>query len=198
MAESGAEKRPLPVGAKGIRSSGWWGMCMLIFTEASLFGYLLLSYYYLWTQARQAWPPEGLLRLGLSGANTAILLSSSVFVFLAERGVRGGRIKNAAFWLSAAIAAGGAFIAIQLREWRDKGYGLADNLYGSLYFTITGFHMLHVAAGIAVLAFLLLWTLLGYFDSRRYEAVSIGGLYWHFVDAVWLAIFSTFFLVPYL
>jgi cytochrome c oxidase subunit III len=198
MPEAVATPKLLPVGAAGKRSSGWWGVCMLIATEASLFGYLLVSYYYLWAQTGQHWPPEGLPKLMTSGINTVILLSSSVFFWLAERCIRKNRTTGTMAWLAIAIIAGAAFIAIQLREWHNKPYGLTTNLYGSLYFTITGFHLLHVAVGLVILILLLLWTRLGYFDARRCEAISIGGLYWHFVDAVWLFIFSSFFLVPYL
>ena len=75
-------------------------------------------------------------------------------------------------------------------EWHDHPYGLTAHLYGSLYFTITGFHMAHVVVGLIVLLLLLLWTALGYFDERRCAALTIGGLYWHFVDVVWLFIFT--------
>ncbi len=192
------EPHKLPVGANGRRSSGWWGVCMLIFTEASLFGYLLVAYYYLWSQTRQHWPPEGLPKVTISGINTLILLSSSGFVYMAERCIRNNRRKMTTFWLAFAALAGVVFVGIQLGEWHRKPYGLSSNLYGSLYFTITGFHMLHVIAGLFVLGFLSLWTWLGYFDERRYEAISIGGLYWHFVDVVWLFVFSSFFIAPYI
>ena len=75
---------------------------------------------------------------------------------------------------------------------------MASNTYGSLYFTITGFHMAHVAAGLLMLAALFVWTLLGTFDRWRSTPVSVGVIYWHFVDAVWLAVFLTFYVTPYL
>ena len=75
---------------------------------------------------------------------------------------------------------------------------MASNTYGSLYFTITGFHMAHVAAGLLMLAALFVWTLLGTFDRWRSTPVSVGVIYWHFVDAIWLAVFLTFYVTPYL
>lgn len=192
------EKKNLPLGAYGRRSSGWWGVWTLIFTEASLFGYLLLSYYYLWTQTTSTWPPDGLPDLKMSVLNTIILLSSSIFVWRAEASLRKGHRQISLTWLATALIAGIAFIGIQLSEWHKKPYELSTNLYSSLYFTITGFHLLHVAAGLITLGLLWLWTSLGYFSSRRTEALSIGGLYWHFVDVVWLFIFTTFFLTPYM
>ena len=191
-------ERPLPIGSINKLSTGWWGVWTLIVTESALFGYLLFSYFYLMLQTEQHWPPEGKPRLFLSGVNTIILLSSSVFVWAAEQFLRRGHRTFSLISLMTAILLGVAFIGIQLQEWHNKTYGIGSNLYGSLYFTITGFHMLHVAIGLVILSLLLVWTALGYFDERRYATFTIGSLYWHFVDVVWLFIFSTFFLLPYL
>jgi cytochrome c oxidase subunit 3 len=169
----------------------------LIATEGSLFAYLIFSYLYLATQQGQNWPPEGLPKLGLGILNTAILLVSSGFVWFCERCVRRRRLRWGVASMSVAVVLGIVFIGIQLREWQNHPYGLTAQLYSSLYFTITGFHMAHVAVGVVVLAFLLIWTALGYFDERRCVALTIGGLYWHFVDVVWLFIFTTLYLTPY-
>src|ERR1700760_4170443 len=134
MAEAIIMEKPLPVGAAGKRSSGWGGVCMLIATEASLFGYLLVSYYYLWTQTGQHWPPEGLPKLAMPGINTVILLSSSIFFWQGERCIRKNKKNGTIAWLAIAIAAGATFILIQLGEWHNKTYSLTSNLYGSLYF----------------------------------------------------------------
>jgi cytochrome c oxidase subunit 3 len=190
-------KEPLPVGSAGARSGGYWGVWTLIATEAMLFGYLLFSYFYTAMQVGRNWPPEGLPKLGVAGANTAILLSSSVFLWIAERLMKKGRRGACLAMLATAILLGAAFVGVQLHEWAGKPYGMTTNLYGSLYFTITGFHMAHVLAGLAVLSFVWLWTALGYFDRGRHAPLSIGGLYWHFVDAVWIFVFSALYLSPY-
>ena len=71
-----------------------------------------------------------------------------------------------------------------------------SNAYGSLYFTITGFHLLHVIVGALMLTMLFVWTLLGYFGVRRHSTVSIAVMYWHFVTVVWIAVFLTFYIAP--
>ncbi|SAL01221.1 cytochrome c oxidase subunit I [Caballeronia pedi] len=197
LADALPERTTLPAGSPGERSGGWWGCLTLVATEAALFGYLIFSYLYLASQTTQPWPPEGLPKLGLGLANTSILLSSSVFVWGSERFVRRGRRGMGALMLAIAIVLGVVFVAIQLKEWSNHPYGLTTHLYGSLYFTITGFHLMHVLVGLVVLAFLGLWTGLGYFDWARSAALTIGGLYWHFVDVVWLFIFATLYLSPY-
>jgi cytochrome c oxidase subunit 3 len=97
-----------------------------------------------------------------------------------------------------AILLGALFVGIQLVEWSKKTYGMTSNLYGSLYFTITGFHMLHVVIGLVILLLLLVWISFRYFDEKRHAAITIGGIYWHFVDVVWLFVFTTLYLFPYM
>jgi len=198
MAEAMQLDKPLPVGSEGKRSGGWWGILALIVTEGSLFGYLLFTYFYLASQTEQHWPPEGLPTLVMPGVNTLILLASSVFVWASERCIKHRHLRWSLALMALAFILGVCFVVIQLNEWSKKTYDMTSNLYGSLYFTITGFHMLHVIVGLIILLILLLWIALGYFDDRRYAAVTIGGLYWHFVDVVWLFVFTTLYLSPYL
>ncbi len=100
-------------------------------------------------------------------------------------------------WMVVAILLGCIFVGIQLKEWHDHPYGLTAHLYGSLYFTITGFHMAHVVVGLVILVLLAVWMGLGYFDEERNAPMRIGGLYWHFVDAVWLFIFTSLYVTPF-
>lgn len=189
--------RPLPVGSAGTRASGWWGVWTLIVTESALFGYLLFSYFYLKAQTVQDWPPQGPPELAMPGVATVLLLSSSLFVWGCEKFLRARRLGWSCASMAVAILFGAVFVGIQMYEYAHKGFTPATDLYGSLYFVITGFHMAHVVIGLFILSFLLLWVRLGYFDERRYAALQIGGLYWHFVDAVWIFIFSSLYLSPY-
>ncbi|WP_020565385.1 cytochrome c oxidase subunit 3 [Methylosarcina fibrata] len=198
MAEVISLDKPLPVGSAGKRSGGWWGVVSLIVTEGSLFAYLLFTYFYLDSQTAQSWPPEGLPDLFMPGVNTLILLSSSVFVWASERCLEFRHPRWSFAAMATASVLGVVFVLVQLNEWHKKTYTITTHLYGSLYFTITGFHLLHVVVGLGILLLLLIWIGLGYFDDRRMAAVSIGGWYWHFVDVVWLFVFSTLYLFPYL
>lgn len=190
------ERRPLPVGSTDGRETGWWGMMTLIATEASLFGYLLFGYYYFAAQFGRSWLPATLPEFRLSLPNTLILMASSGAVWWAERAIRRGQRLPAVAGLLIAILLGAGFMAIQAVEWSNKDYSLATNSYGSFYFVTTGFHMAHVAAGLLMLLAVAVWTALGWFDGRRYAPVSIAAVYWHFVDAVWLAVFFTYYVTP--
>jgi heme/copper-type cytochrome/quinol oxidase subunit 3 len=190
--------QPLPVGARGRNSVGWWGMLCLIATEASLFAYLLFSYYYVAVQRGASWAPQPHPSLKLSGPNTIILLLSSVAVWWGEEGIKKGRRGRQLLGLGTAILLGIAFLVVQWFEWKSKTFSLSSGSYGSLFFTITGFHMAHVVAGLLILIAVFVWSAMDLFNRRRHAPVSISSIYWHFVDVVWLTVFFTFYLSPYL
>ncbi len=198
MAEAVWNPGALPVAARGHNSVGWWGVLCLIATEASLFAYLLFSYFYFSAQHTKAWLPETHPSLALAGPNTAILLLSSVAVWWGERGVTRGRRGQHLAGLAVAIALGIIFLIVQAFEWKAKSFSLSSSAYGSFYFTITGFHMAHVVVGVALLTAVFGWSLAGYYSPRRHDPVMITAVYWHFVDVVWLAVFFTFYITPYL
>jgi heme/copper-type cytochrome/quinol oxidase subunit 3 len=197
-ADYGLESRALPVGNIHRQGLGWSGVLCLIATEGSLFGYLIFSYCYFAVQMPASWSPEPHPSMKLALPNTIILLASSVAVWWSERGVRVGARGQHRGGLALGILLGIIFLVIQGFEWHDKPFNLTSGAYGSLYFTITGFHMAHVAVGVLALATVLIWSEAGYFDQRRNAPVLISSLYWHFVDAVWLGLFTMFYLAPYL
>lgn len=187
----------LPVGSIGRHANGWWGMMMLIVTEGALFVYLLFAYYYAAVQHERNWLPEDLPNFKLSLPDTIILLLSSAVVWRGESLLKQGKSGGvAAVYLAVAALMGIFFIAIQALEWATKKFTPFSSSYGSLYYTITGFHMAHVAVGVLILATLSLWCALGYFNRIRSAPVTIGAIYWHFVDAVWLVLFFTFYITP--
>lgn len=186
----------LPVGSKGRLSSGWWGMLTVIGTEASLFAYLLFSYFYVGAQTVGRWPPKGPPPPGLAIAGSVLLILGSLTMWWAERGVRAAKQRQLLFGLGASILLAIGFVVLEGIEWSHKDFTLMSDAYGSLYFTITGFHLLHVIIGALMLTMVLVWTLLGYFGVRRHSTVSIAALYWHFVTIVWVAVFLTFYAVP--
>jgi cytochrome c oxidase subunit III len=198
MSDVSIRRRPLPVGIIGSHAGGWWGMVGLIITEAALFVYLLFSYYYFAIQPHAApWPPE-MPDLKLAAPNTFILLLSSASVWWGERATRQGRRASQVLGLGIGLVLGIIFIIVQAVEWKSKSFSLASGSYGSLFFTVTGFHMAHVVVGVLILAAILLWSVLGYFGPVRSAPVTIGAMYWHFVDVAWLAVFFTFYITPYL
>ena len=96
----------------------------------------------------------------------------------------------------AALVLGTVFLAMQAYEWNRQPFTLSTGVYSSLYFTLTGFHILHVIVGLLMLAVLLVWTARGYISAERHAAASIAAVYWHFVTIVWIAVFFTIYLAP--
>ena len=193
-----AQPRDLPVGPIHRQGVGWWGAGTLIASEAALFSYLLFSYYYLGATNPSGWVLEPTPALKLALPNTFLLIASSGAAWFGERGILKLNRAQALFGFGLAFLMGAGFTAVQLLEWHQRTYGLGESSYASLYFLTTGFHMAHVAVGLLVLAALFLWTALDYFSPRRRLVVSAGVLYWHFVDVVWIFVFTTYYLTPYL
>jgi cytochrome c oxidase subunit 3 len=189
----------LLVGSIGYHAPGWWGILLGILTEAALFSYLLFSYYYFAIQPHAGpWPPDGLPSLRFALPDTIILIVSSGTVWLGEYGTKRGMRWLQLVGLAVTVVLGLAFIGIELLEWHDKKFALASGPYASLFFTITGFHLAHVVVGVIVIVMLTVWSAMGYFGPIRHSHVSIGAAYWHFVDAVWIAVFFTFYITPHL
>ncbi|HSB53064.1 MAG TPA: cytochrome c oxidase subunit 3 [Gemmatimonadales bacterium] len=191
-----AVPRILPVDREDTRAPGSWGMVFLIATEAALFAYLLFSYFYLGSLARGAWPPTGEPELRLALPNTLILLLSSGTIWWAEAGIRRGRQGRLRLGLLLTFVLGAVFLSIQVAEYGHLDFSPRTDAYGSLFYTITGFHGAHVVVGLLMLLVVQLRAWLGHFGPGHHLAVTNTAWYWHFVDVVWLAVFTSLYLSP--
>jgi heme/copper-type cytochrome/quinol oxidase subunit 3 len=200
VAAEAALARPgqLPVGPIGRHGLGYWGMGTLVASEAALFSYLLFAYFYTGATAQHGWLLEPRPELKLAVPNTALLLASSFVAWFGEHGVLTQRRPRALIGFGGAFIMGAAFVVVQWFEWKSKAFTLGASSYASLYFVTTGFHIAHVLVGLIVLAAIFAWTALDYFSPRRRLTVSAGVLYWHFVDIIWLFIFTAYYITPYL
>jgi cytochrome c oxidase subunit III len=198
MVSNETSAHALPIGSVDTRASGWYGMLGLITTEGALFGFLLFSYFYYAVQLPPTWTPETHPSLIFALPATIVMLLSSAAIWWAQRSFHLGVASRYRAGLILAIVLGLAFVVLELLEWRSKPFSLSDSLYSSLYFTTTGIDLVHLLVGIVAIAAVLAWSLLGYIDARRDAAVIIVSAYWYFVTVVWLAVFVTFYLSPYL
>jgi cytochrome c oxidase subunit III len=184
------------------RSTGWWGMVGFVTTEAALFAVLLGTFFYLRFQHGPQWPPREIERpeLTVPLIMTAVLLPSSLPVVWAERGIRRGQRWRLRLGLTATIVMGLSFLSLQAFEYGTKlhDFTFTTDVFGSLFYTITGFHGLHVAVGLLILSWVLAAALRGSFSARHHERVRLAAIYWHFVDAVWVAILFTVYLSQHL
>lgn len=174
------------------------GVWMFLFGEVVLFGALIGSYIFVRLNST-SWPAAGELFSVTSGAiNTFILLTSSLTVVLALASIKAGSQTGFRAGLVATFVLGLAFLANKALEWRElfaHGFTFSSGLPGSTYFITTGVHGAHVAVGLAALAYLLLKAFKAGFTQEDHGAVESWGLYWHFVDVVWVFLFPLFYLI---
>jgi heme/copper-type cytochrome/quinol oxidase subunit 3 len=191
----------LPHRAHGSRAFGWWGMVLLIATEAMLFSALIASYFFLRFQHGTVWPPGDIEKpaLGLAVVMSVILWSSSIPVHIAAAGIEKGSQARLRWGMLGGFILGLVFLLMTLGiEWPEKldEFTPATNVYGSLFFTITGFHASHVAVGLIFSIWTQVRAWKGVFTEDRHLTVQNFALYWHFVDAVWVAVFLTIYISP--
>jgi cytochrome c oxidase subunit 3 len=183
-----------PIAARG---NMLLGVKLGILSEVMLFGALFAAYFVIRGESRE-WPPvAGLERpeLLLPGLNTLLLVSSSVTMQLAVGAARGGDRSRILRWLGLTLLLGGIFIIVQGYEFATNGFGLDAGVFGSTFYILTGFHGAHVLAGLALMAIVANRARLGLVSAEHHTAVEAASYYWHFVDAVWLFLFSTLYLL---
>jgi cytochrome c oxidase subunit 3 len=171
------------------------GTVVWLASELMFFGGLFAAYFTLKADAR-VWPPAGVeLETALSGFFTLFLIASSGTMVLAvralERGDRAGMIR----WLLLTLGLGALFLANQIREFYSLDFQVSSNSYGSIYYLMTGFHALHVAAGLLLMVVALAIATGPGPVERRAPVVDSIGYYWHFVDVVWIGLFTTIFII---
>jgi cytochrome c oxidase subunit III len=187
----------LPNLVSGSRAPLWWAMVLLLVIESAVFGTLISTYYYLKLLA-PSWPPAGVEppALLLPTINTLVLLSSSIPIFIADRGITRGSRTRLLWGAGVAGAMAVTFLVLKVVEYAAVPYRWDDHAYGSIIWLIIGFHSAHV--GSVVLKTLVVFTLgyRGFFNEKRHLGVQINGLYWHFVVAVWVPLYFVIYWTP--
>ena len=194
-----------------------WGKAMMwlfLVSDTFIFSCFLVGYLNVRMTTTEPWPVQSeIFALSFGGAPIPlILIAIMTFVLITSSGTMAmavnygyRRDKTKTFWLICATALFGAmFVGMQVFEWSkligDEGvrpwgnpFGAAQ--FGSIFFMVTGFHGLHVTCGVIYLMWVALRVERGYYDDKGFEIVEIAGLYWHFVDLVWVFIFAFFYLL---
>jgi cytochrome c oxidase subunit 3 len=179
------------------RSNLLLGVKLAILSEVMLFGALFAAYFVIRSES-PGWPPPGRLErpeLLLPGLNTLLLVSSSGTMQWAVRSASGGDRSRILRWLGLTLLLGGIFIVIQGYEFATSGFGLDTGVFGSTFYILTGFHGAHVLAGLGLIAIVVNRARRGLISAERHTAVEGISYYWHFVDAVWLFLFSTLYVL---
>ena len=167
-----------------------------ILSEVMLFGALFAAYFIIRSESG-GWPPHGGERpeLLLPGLNTLLLVSSSVTMQWAVRAIGRGQLAALRLGLRLTIMLGSVFIIVQAYEFANNGFGLTDGVFGSTFYTLTGFHGAHVLVGLGLLSIVATRARRGLISAEHHTAVEAASYYWHFVDVVWLFLFSTLYVL---
>jgi cytochrome c oxidase subunit III len=168
-----------------------------IVAETSLFAVFVVAYlFYLGKSATGPYPRE-VLELPIVG--TICLLSSSISVALATRALAAGRMARAGAWLFVTVVLGLAFLAGTAQEWRhlivDRGLTIGTNLFGSTFYPLVGLHASHVILGLVMLSLCVAFAFSGALKAAHAERVELVSWYWHFVDGVWIVVFTVVYVV---
>lgn len=174
------------------------GTWAFLASEIMLFGGLISAYVILRSGSSHFWvPPRAMMGVPLATLNTFILITSSVTMVLALAAIQEGNMDKFKRFMMCTIGGGFGFLLVKAYEYNHKwheGITLSSNLFGSFYYTLTGLHVLHVIGGIVMLAVILAQGAGGMY-AKNHERVECAGLYWHFVDLVWVLLFPILYLL---
>jgi len=175
------------------------GMLLFISSEVMFFGGLFATYFSARASFAGAWgPPPGAPELEILPVPlpiTLILLTSSLTMHWAVRAIGRGDSGRLRLWLVVTLGLGLVFLAGQVYDYTTLGFGISDGVYGTVFYTLTGFHGAHVFGGVVGLSILTARAGQGQFSARNHVAVEAVSYYWHFVDMVWVALFTTLYLL---
>ncbi len=187
-----------PVGRLGIDSRKLviW---LFLASEIMFFTGLIGSYIVLRFANLDVWPvPSTVLNIPLTGINTFILICSSATLVLGLASAQRGYKEGLQVGLFLTVLLGSIFLGIQMHEYHElihDGFTISSSIFGSCFFTLTGFHGAHVFAGVIWLIVVMIKSLKGQYTPEEYAGVELVGLYWHFVDLVWIILFTILYLV---
>jgi cytochrome c oxidase subunit 3 len=173
-----------------------WGLLVFLISESLMFGGLFVTYLFLRGLATE-WPPEGTeVELLVPSINTIILVSSSFVIHMGDTAIKKGDVKGLRMWYIITAIMGAVFLGGQIYEYMNLGYGLTTNVFSNCFYFMTGFHGLHVFVGL-LLILGVLWRSRrpGHYDAAKHTGVEMAEIYWHFVDIIWIVLFSLLYIL---
>jgi heme/copper-type cytochrome/quinol oxidase subunit 3 len=174
-------------------------MWLFLGSECLLFGGLISTYMLYRGRVTNGPSPDKVYDIPFTSVSSFVLLMSSLTMVLAVSAAKAGDNRKTRVWLTTTALLGSTFVGGQIFEFTTfyrKGLGFTTSLFGSSFYTLTGFHGVHVTVGVILLLSLVAMTLRGRISGDKAEVVELIGLYWHFVDIIWIVIFTLVYLIP--
>jgi cytochrome c oxidase subunit 3 len=178
-------------------SKGRVGMFCVIIAESAIFTIFVVAYIYNIGKSIYGPTPKQVLEVPIF--NSIALLSSSLTIWLAEHAIERGKMAKFTLWWAVTFILGAIFLVGTGVEWHkliyEDGLTISTNLFGTTYYSIVGLHASHVVLGLCALLLVLILTLTGHIRKEHAERVQVLALYWHFVDAVWIVVFTVVYII---
>jgi cytochrome c oxidase subunit III len=187
---------PPPANQSSRIEAQFLGMLLFIISEIMLFGAFFTAYFFIRVVSSADWPAAGEhLPVAVAGVNTAILISSSFTMHWALEGARNENRGALRAGLLTTLLLGATFLCIQINEYVHIGFAPADNAQGTIFYGLTGLHGAHVFVGLTLLLFATIRAFRGHFTAKEHRGVEVPGIYWHFVDVMWIVVYTTIYIL---
>jgi cytochrome c oxidase subunit 3 len=172
------------------------GMLLFIISEIMVFGAFFTAYFFIRVVVGADWPGEGAhLPKLIAGVNTAILISSSFTLHWAEHAHKQGNRRGLQVGMLTTFLLGATFLFVQINEYVHIGFSPQDSAQGTVFYGLTGLHGAHVAIGLTLLAMVTVRAFRGHFTATEHRGIEVPGIYWHFVDVMWIVVYTTVYII---
>jgi cytochrome c oxidase subunit 3 len=172
------------------------GMLLFIISEVMVFGAFFTAYFFIRVVDANPWPAVGTeLPKVVAGFNTAILLSSSITLHWALVSVKNNNRAGLKAGMLATFFLGATFLFVQINEYAHIGFAPSNSAQGSVFYGLTGLHGAHVFIGLCLLAMVNIRAFRGHYSPEQHRGVEVPGIYWHFVDVMWVIVYSSVYLL---
>jgi cytochrome c oxidase subunit III len=187
---------PPPANQSSRVEAQFLGMLLFIISEIMLFGAFFTAYFFIRVVGNADWPAEGThLPVAVAGVNTAILISSSFTMHWALEGARNENRAALRVGMLTTLLLGLTFLLIQINEYVHVGFSPSDSSQASIFYGLTGLHGAHVFVGLTLLLFATIRAFRGHFTAKEHRGVEVPGIYWHFVDVMWIVVYTTIYVL---
>jgi cytochrome c oxidase subunit 3 len=172
------------------------GMLLFIISEVMVFGAFFTAYFFIRVVGGADWPAQGEhLPVAIAGVNTAILLSSSITMHWTLESAKAGNRFGLQAGILTTFLLGATFLFVQINEYVHVGFSPQDNAQGTIFYGLTGLHGAHVFVGLTLLAMVVIRAFRGHFTPQEHRGVEVPGIYWHFVDVMWVIVYTTIYVL---
>jgi cytochrome c oxidase subunit III len=172
------------------------GMLLFIISEVMIFGAFFTAYFFIRVAQGDPWPSAGThLPVEVAGVNTAILVSSSFTLHWAETAIKRGNRFGLKAGILTTFLLGCTFLFVQINEYANIGFAPQDHAQQTIFYSLTGLHGAHVTIGLLLLLFVTIRAFRGHYSPEEHRGVEIPGIYWHFVDIMWIVVYTTVYVI---